>query len=106
MTASWFFCLKTDFSTETIDNSTSQVWSKKYGLGLDNDSLLSISGITHKSSSSTGSWGAHTTTDVNLNIAAYTGSYDYDAAAAQVDTKIAATSSQGSLEIDFTTTVS
>ena len=106
MTASWFFCLKTDFSTETIDNSTSQVWSKKYGLGLDNDSLVSISGITHKSTSSTGSWGAHTTTDVNLNIAAYTGSYDYDAAAAQVDTKMAATSSQTSLEIDFTTTVS
>jgi hypothetical protein len=90
--SSWFCCLPTDLSVDTIDQYNG-VWTREYGIGSGTYSgTLGIDNITVYSTSNQGTWGAASSNSGGALIYAYTGSYDYDAAAAVVDQRMAASS--------------
>ena len=89
--SSWFCCLPTDLSVDTIDQSTGDVYAREYGIGSGTYSgTLDIGNITVYSTSNQGTWGAASSNSGGASIYAYTGSYDYDAAAAVVDQRMPA----------------
>ena len=90
---SWFFCFPTDLSVDTIDQSGGDLFAREFGIGSGNLSgSQAIKNFNVYTTNNEGSWGSASTTSVGITVNAYTGSYDYDAAAAVVDQRMAASS--------------
>ena len=88
--SSWFCCLPTDLSVDTIDQYNG-VYTREYGIGSGIYSgTLGIDDLSVYTTNNQGSWGAASTNSGGALIYTYTGSYDYYAAAAIVDQRMPA----------------
>lgn len=106
LNASWFACLATDFSTNTIDQTSGDVYSQKYGIGTNTSNTeYKITNFNTYTTSNTGSWSAVSTTTDSFSITDDTSGYDWDTNAANFDT-IVANSTGSSNQIRSQSTVS
>lgn len=94
---SWFLCLATDFSTNTIDQTDGKVYTKKYGIGSDGGGEDYIGVFSADTASRTGSWVAYTTASTSITIQNDTSNYDWDSNAANADSIISTSTGHANL---------